>query len=132
MTEYYHCTSEAAAEAIQKKGFRSAPTNGDLEIVFLSFRDYFTEKEHIAVGSLRGTDPEASMNLAARLWKKKFGHGTVIWLAMEPASDYGEYCFRFIPPKNAIIETVFGASEYRLAWIPTRPIPSKYFSLLEE
>lgn len=132
MTEYYHCTGEEAAGAIEKKGFRSAPTTDDLEILFLSFEDHFTEKEQDAVGSLRATDHQASKNLAAKLWKKKFGHGTVIWLSGEPDRNYGAHCFRFSPPKNTIIVQAFGNSSYWLAWMPARPIPPKYFRLLDE
>jgi hypothetical protein len=132
MTDYYHCTNKTAADSIRKTGFRSAPSKEDIAYMFQSFQKYFPEEEVRAADKLYSTTNEMPrLDAISKLWTRRFGHGTPIWLSEEPAIDYGDYCFKFTPPKGTLIVSEAHEDDYYyLAWAPMKPIPRKYFKLV--
>lgn len=133
MTRYYHCTSKKAAAAIKKSGFRTAPSAHELADYYDTFIDYFPMAEVQATKALWSeTNDLPFIQSAAKLWNKRFGHGTVIWLSEQPDDSYGDYCFEFILPKDSMIQNSTGSGDFWLAWVPLKLIPPKYFRLLSD
>jgi hypothetical protein len=97
---------------------------------FLEFIYHFPDDERIKV-DFSPDNQGPYLEAGAKLWDKRFGHGTVIWLSEEPEVGYGSYCFRFTPPRGTIIVASYYTHEpHWLAWVPMRVIPPKYFKLL--
>jgi len=100
---------------------------------FQEFRRHFPTDEVRAVFDLWSeTNDRPFVEAGAKLWNKRFGHGTVLWVSETPDVTYGDSCFRFMPPKSAIMVPVSGENDYFLIWVPMKPIPAKHFTLLSD
>jgi hypothetical protein len=129
----YHCTDDP--DPILYEGYES-----DIEMFMsadLSYRFHehlSPEDRRLISNSAKEDDADTHEKLSSRIAWKRFGMGTVIWLGVVPETYYGDYCFQVKPPRGALLSVETGnvtGRDYWLMWSPLKPIPPKYFRLLE-
>lgn len=134
----YHCANSLeAAEAIQRDGFLNTnPDEVDYAGIFAPLFPKDVRKNLRSLYAKAGeveNGYDVADRAAARAWNTYFKNGTVIWTALKPQIEYGEWCFEFTAPKGSKTVSVWGSKNepYVNIWVPQKQIPPKYFRLLD-
>jgi hypothetical protein len=136
--KFYHCTdSQEHMDQMLEHGYESTLTTFLAASLTTRFHGKLTPEDLAYLARFPWSEAneqpfERARNLISH---RRFGHGTVIWLSTTPEVNYGDYCFEVKPPKGALLDKEGASSmtdgEYWLMWTPMKPIPQKYFRLLE-